>query len=303
MAFRRPLYYVSGNLREMTDTMIQAIRDQMFWKYISNPSVTLGVVGSGGNLGTIYDTRLQAGAWAQSATRFYTEAETAEPSVVNVGLSRFNQSVASLSAPVDTNSRRFPVYYTTTGDIRPMTLQDMYDTFGSYAINALTTGGQTYTVSGGSVTGYTLVSGTQVFIDTRANTSAYTYNGIPETQDQPFDVAYWYLYKRNGTTVSYTPPAAVTSTTNNIQTYSTASFDSILEEIVRWMATSVSGYQIRYNLNGGGNNCGSGMTDSRLNGSGNYQTYYVNTDDYRSQEFPDGTAVVVATHYLRETKT
>ena len=30
------------------------------------------------------------------------------------------------------------------------------------------------------------------------------------------------------------------------------------------------------------------MVDTRLNGSGNYQTRFVNADDYRAQEFPNG---------------
>ena len=44
------------------------------------------------------------------------------------------------------------------------------------------------------------------------------------------------------------------------------------------------------------------MGDTILNGSGNYQTRYVNTDDYRAQEFPDGTAVTANTYYLRINK-
>jgi hypothetical protein len=41
------------------------------------------------------------------------------------------------------------------------------------------------------------------------------------------------------------------------------------------------------------------MGDTILNGSGNYQTREVNADDYRAQEFPDGSAVTAATYYLR----
>ena len=36
-----------------------------------------------------------------------------------------------------------------------------------------------------------------------------------------------------------------------------------------------------------------------LNGSGSHQTRFVNTDDYRAQEFPDGTPVTAATYFLR----
>ena len=47
---------------------------------------------------------------------------------------------------------------------------------------------------------------------------------------------------------------------------------------------------------------GSGIADTRLNGSGDYQTRFVNTDDYRAQEFPNGTATTVATYFLRINK-
>ena len=42
--------------------------------------------------------------------------------------------------------------------------------------------------------------------------------------------------------------------------------------------------RISYNINGTGTNRGSGIIDARLNGSGNYQTRFVN-GDYRAQGF------------------
>ena len=41
------------------------------------------------------------------------------------------------------------------------------------------------------------------------------------------------------------------------------------------------------------------MADTRLNGSGNYQTRFVGVDDYRSQEFPNGSQITAATHRLK----
>ena len=43
------------------------------------------------------------------------------------------------------------------------------------------------------------------------------------------------------------------------------------------------------------------MSDTRLNGTGNYQTRQV-SDDYRAQEFPDGASTTAATYYLRVLK-
>ena len=44
---------------------------------------------------------------------------------------------------------------------------------------------------------------------------------------------------------------------------------------------------------------GTGIADTRLNGSGNYQQRFVNADDYRAQEFPDGSPTTINTYYLR----
>jgi len=41
------------------------------------------------------------------------------------------------------------------------------------------------------------------------------------------------------------------------------------------------------------------MTNTILNGSGNYQQRFVGVDDYRAQEFPDGVASTSATTFLR----
>jgi hypothetical protein len=51
------------------------------------------------------------------------------------------------------------------------------------------------------------------------------------------------------------------------------------------------------------NTRGTGMVDTKLNGDGDYQQEYINTDDYRSQEFPNGSAVTISTYNLRITKT
>lgn len=67
-------------------------------------------------------------------------------------------------------------------------------------------------------------------------------------------------------------------------------------------ASEITGSKISYNWNGTGTNLGSGIANTILNGSGNYQTRFVNTDDYRTQEFPNGSATTAATHRLRMTQ-
>ena len=184
----------------------------------------------------------------------------------------------------------------------------MKDTFFYPAINLLASGsttsqqGGTYHIATStSVTGSTLVSSTPVFIDTRANTAAYTAGGIPETLDQPTTINNYYLHRVNGSLQSYTLPLFITSS-NDVQEYSVSDFDNILANHIRYYVINETGYRIGYSLTSGTNR-GSGMADTRLNGSGNYQTRLININDYRAQEFPDGTPVTQTTTFLKITKT
>jgi len=312
MAVRTPLKNDSGNLKQMTSAEVNQIVDQIVYQYSLNPSVALSVVSSGGNLGTITDTRLQAGAASTSTTAFPSEATTAEPSVVTVSYSKINSTTATISPTSDTG-KTWPVYYNASGHIQAMNLQDVKDTFLHPAIDLLTAAttttqqaGTYFISSSSSVAGATEVSGsaTPIFSDTRADTTLYTAGGIPETLDQPTTITNYYLHRVNGSAPSFTLPYYVNAS-NNIQQFTSATFNSLVQEWIRYTAaSSADGYSISYNLgtSGSGNTRGSGMGDTILNGSGNYQTRFVNADDYRAQEFPDGTEVTANTYYLRINK-
>ena len=309
MAVRSPLYYNSGNLQEMSSAMVDQIVDQTVYQYSLNPSVSLSVVGSSGSLDAMSDTRLQAGAASTSTTAFPSEATTAEPSVVTVSYDKITETRASVSPTADTGIL-WPVYYDSS-TIRAMTLTDIKDTFLHPAIDLLSSGSLTTQQAGTyhintatSVTGSTEVSGsnTAVFANTQADTSAYTSGGIGETLDQPTTLTSFYLHKITGSDTSYTTPISIDGS-NNLKEFATATFESLLQEWIRYTAVSSSdGYSLSYNIGGSGNNRGSGMADTRLNGSGNYQTRFVNTDDYRAQEFPNGTATTINTYYLKINK-
>ena len=311
MAVRAPLKNNSGNLQEMSTTEVNEIVDQIVYQYSLNPSVSLSVVGSSGTLSAITDTRLQAGATSTSASSFPSEATTAEPSVVTVTYDKISETRASITPTSDTG-KTWPVYYTSGGAIQAMSLTDIKDTFLHPAIDLLSSGSLTTQQAGTyhintstSVTGSTEVSGanTAVFVDTRANTGAYSAGSIPETQDQPTNITSYYLHKVTGSDTSYTLPISVDGS-NNLQVYPEATFESLIQEWIRYTAvSSTDGYSLSYNIgaSGSGNTKGSGIADTRLNGSGNYQTRQVG-DDYRAQEFPNGTATTVATYFLRINK-
>jgi len=312
MAVRAPLKNNSGNLQEMSTTEVNEIVDQIVYQYSLNPSVSLSVVGSSGTLSSITDTRLQAGAQSTSVSAFPSEATTAEPSVVTVTYDKISETRATITPTADTGTT-WPVYYTSGGAIQAMSLTDVKDTFLHPAIDLLSSGSLTTQQAGTyhintstSVTGSTEVSGanTAVFVDTRANTGAYSAGSIPETQDQPTNITSYYLHKITGSDTSYTLPMSIDSS-NNLQVFPEATFESLIQEWIRYTAvSSTDGYSLSYNIgtSGSGNTRGSGIADTRLNGSGNYQTRFVNANDYRAQEFPNGTATTIATYFLRINK-
>jgi hypothetical protein len=97
------------------------------------------------------------------------------------------------------------------------------------------------------------------------------------------------------------PPIYIDAS-NNLKQYSTAEIGTLMAEFVRdQVVNSSTGYQISYNINGGlGTARGSAMVNTILTGgSGNYQTRFVAADDYRAQEFPDGTPATANTYTFK----
>jgi hypothetical protein len=312
MTARSPLWYNSGNLQEMTAAEIVQWQVAAIYVYASSPTVVLTInTGSAGNLAAINDTRLQAGAMSSNANAFVAESGTAEPSIVNVAYDRIHRArtTSGVGQTADT-AITFPVWYN-SGTIQAMTLTDFKDTFVSPAITLLVaasesnnTGG-TYTISTAtSVSGYTLISGTPVFTDTRANTGAYTAAGMPETLDQPTTITNYYLHRRNG--ADSTPSRNLLLAeggSGGLIEGATATMKSLIGNWIRYDAANTSGQKIIYTMaTSGGSTRGSGIVDTRLNGAGNYQQKLINANDYRSQEFPNGSAATIATYNLRIAK-
>jgi hypothetical protein len=308
MAVRRPLFYDGSDFKEMTAAMVTAIQDRCVYLYGGSPSVTIEISVGSGSLGAMIDTRMQAGAPTQDFSNFDTSGETPNISrATDVTFDKMNQVNASVSTPTDTNNRLYPVYYN-SGTIQAMTATDVFDTFITQAIGTLTDGNDrdgTFRISTStSESGHTLISSNPVFTDTRANTSLYSAGGIPELQDQPFDVNNYYLHRTNqGASPSITLPFQITSG-NDLQRYSITAFDAMLLAEIRHHTVNTSGSTISYNINGSGNNRGTGMVDTRLDGSGNYQQRQdgpggTSGTSYRTQEFPNGSPQTISTYFLK----
>ena len=154
----------------------------------------------------------------------------------------------------------------------------------------------------------------QKYLDTRANADAYTAAGIPETLDQPTTINSYFLQRKNaGTSVPSTKllfldnDYGAPSNPNDfdVREYNIAEATALLATWLKVYAGEVSGYKIIYSITtdgSGGNARGSSMVDTKLNGSGAFSTTLQNTNDYRAQEFPNGSAATITTHTLRVTK-
>ena len=317
MASRTLLYLNDNNdLQEMTSAEMVEVQKRMIYAYGSNPTAVLTQVsGSGALVDSMDDTRLKAGATSQSTTAFVAEGSTAEPGTVTVSYDKINlayTATGSIDNDAD-DGTTFPVYYdSSSGNIIAMTLDDVKDTLLHPAIDLLISGTEssstagTYTITDSSTaaTNYTNVSTTAVYANTIADTSAYTSGGIPETLDQPTTVTSFYLHRRDASANTPSRMPVVVNDQNDFQQMSVTTIDNILGDWLRYTAAhSADGYKITYNATtSGGNTRGTAMVDTKLNGSGNYQTRQV-SDDYRSQEFPNGSAATVTTYNLRINKT
>ena len=383
MAVRVPLYYSGSDLKEMSSAEVDQIIAQAIYQYSQTPSVALSVISSGGNVGSITDTRQQAGEMHTHNSSFPNEATTNEPTTVTITYDKIEQTVTSGSAPTD-SGKTWPVYRTAGNDIQAMTLEDVKDTFIHPAIDLLaaatTTSEQagTYHINASnSVAGSTLVNATPIYVNTQADTTAYTadaaglgqnydksysslgangtntitVNNVTDLEvgmtifrqdnstlpdksssptyiteidgttltlsqnftgqasgtytiggeaiDQPTTIQNYYLHRVDGVDTTITKSPVYVTGGNDLQEYTEVAFETLLASHIKYTAAaSVDGYKITYSY-ASGTNRGSGMVDTILTGTGDYKTHQVDGDDYRAQEFPNGTASTANTWYLK----
>jgi hypothetical protein len=333
MAVRYPLKLDTGDhLREMSSSELESVRLNVALSYCINPSVSLSVVSSGGNLGKVQeDWRFDVGVMAQSVRPLVESTVRANNPLVGVQAavySTINQNVGSESQISDTGSIRFPVYYDGS-DIRAMNRTDFYDTFIYPAISSyLMQGGFIYTTSTSTSTGtHYRVSTTPIHQDTRwyiANQSSYGLTTTPlpvssgvffrtenrtyllqRDQSANFDFDMMYI-NENG------------SNYLNLDAFDGSDFETIARQAIRYAVLYQSGYRLRYQIDGHsfledfgnstGVSCG-GIVDTAYNmvpgpgmtGIPSYFRYQVNADDYRAQLVPNASyGIATRTSFLRQ---
>jgi hypothetical protein len=313
MTVRIPVKYDGTNIVEMTTGERTEWYEYIAYLYAQAPTVTCTVVSGSGTLtpSGMTDTRMKAGARSTNASAFVAEGTTAEPAVVTgttydkITGPTYNTDG---SANADLGAVGYPLFIN-SNELQVMSQADFVDTFIYATLDAMIAASETAATNGtytiataASVTSYTEVSGagTAVFIDTRADTSAYSAAGIPETLDQPTTVTTYYLQRRNEARSFPSAALLFAESDGHIIQGPLAADDSTFHaaldnDIKFYAAEDTGGHKLSYNINGSGNTRGTAIVDTRLDGNGNYQTLLVNANDYSSQEFPDGSAATIST--------
>jgi len=316
MTARNPLYYDSGNLIEMSSAQLLEWQRKAISMYAANPSVTLSQVSSSGTISPqMDDTRFRSSAAAQQAS---SHPGSGSLDTVTTSFDRISQSITNPSVLSDTG-KSFPVYYDGSGGIQAMSLTDFLDTFIKPAIvlmcassegNTGDFGGTFAIKTGTSVSGFTLISSTAVFTDTRADTGSYSSDQIGTSgsfQDHSSTVNNYYLHRQDATAISPSQNLLYIDGDNNLKEYATSGDDAaditdVLEQFIRDLAASddsAADHNIRYNINGSGQTRGTSMVDTKLDGSGSETNRFVGGDDYRSQKFPNGSNATISTYNLK----
>lgn len=330
MTARAPLYWDEANsntavtrLTEMTSTDLQSIFQNAAHLLANDEVVTVSRVASGGNMGSMTDTRRTAGAATENGpsgvANYASEAATPDTGSETITYDTLQVDYTLATAPTYTDENlAFPVYAVGTGSlgIRAMSKADFRDTFILPTINALVSSGETADQGGtyfiaatNSVAGATLQNSNPVFIDRRADSAIYTSGGIPESEDQPLVANQYYLHKVNTAAVAYEPPFYI-DTNGDIRQYTVAAFDALILGELKHIASDSVGNEIQYSLTSGASALtlkGTLMNDTVLDGTSaaGYTTRQVGTtgnDLYRTQEFPVGSPTTVVAYGLRIAK-
>jgi len=317
MTARNPLYYDSGNLIEMSSAQLLEWQRKAISMYAGNPSVTCSQVSSSGTISPqMDDTRFKSSAAAQQNSSHPGSGSLA---TTTTSFDRISQSITNPSVLSDTG-KSFPVYYDGSGSIQAMSLTDFLDTFIKPAIVLMCASSEANTgdfggcfsisTSSTAASGFTNISTTAVFIDTRADTGSYSSGQIGTAgsyQDHSSTITSYFLNRQDATAISPSQNLLYIDGDNNLKEYATSGDDAaditdVLEQFMRDLAASddsASAHNIRYNINGSGQTRGTSMVDTKLNGSGTETNRFVGGDDYRSQKFPNGSNATISTYNFK----
>jgi len=143
-----------------------------------------------------------------------------------------------------------------------------------------------WTIAAGS---YTQTSGTTTYQDHFNTTNYYLHkvDSQKQTQGTGYRTPLIVDYNGSGTAVGL-----------RAMTY--AEFDTFFGSLINYTTKNAAGYRLRYNFDGTYGTIVSSIYNQQMTSvSGAYTTRFVNINDYRAQEFPNGTIVNQDTYNLK----
>lgn len=318
MTVYRPLTVVDRNtFREVTSGELSGLHQRIAYIYAQSPVVTLSVVSSNGNISPVMtDTRYRSGTAARNTsgawpavTTFPTESQTGEPDLLTFTYDKVSQTVASDPGAPPAYTIK-PVRVDGTGGVREMTETDIIDSFIDPVIDIMVSG-TTDVRAAGSYFVSTNTSESNCtslgifYTDTKANLGAYTGSGIGTagTYQDHFTSTDYRLFRNDGVNASYVRPLVIDGT-DGLREMTNTEFNTYFEQLIKAYIYDESGYTLRYNFDGSGTTKGTAISNSVLsNVTGNFQTHKATADDYRAQEFPNGTLISANTYQLKVERT
>ena len=332
MAVVYPLYFSSGNLRKVSPSQLSDQQDYgtTLWGKAAYRSVNLSYVASNGALRRMLDTRDTAGDLGNedNAINNTSFSSNTPDATTDAGASTtYDHIDSTLDSSFSLSGLNYPVYRNSDGNLQIMTSSDVRDTYIDQIIDNLVSsterGGQ-YRISTNPTTlaNHTLMSSSPVFIDKRfkksihgglapdASAAERNQDILPLSDvDQPSDaIESYYLYRRDEQTAgSFQRPLFWTGSA--LKVYSDAEWENFLGTQLAVAAYGGTGYRIRYEVNGSGEDAGtfptnlkqaimgSAMVDTTLNAS--VQINNQDDDIYRSANLPTGVAETETTYTLQ----
>jgi len=150
-----------------------------------------------------------------------------------------------------------------------------------------------------------------VFADTTANLAGYLASniGVAGTYQDVFNTTTYYLQRvdsnyatqakfgplgyRTPLVIDYAQSTRQSQTPAGLRHMTYAEFDTLFSPLIKHAIANETGYIVNYNINGNGTRQGTQIANrQRVGVNGAYTKYAATDDDYRAQEFPNGTIIV-----------
>lgn len=313
----------STGIRDTTLAEHNAMLGRIAYLYQQAPSVELSVVASNGNISpNMTDTRYRSGTAARNTsgawpavTSYPPESTTGEPQlVVGTTYDKIEQTINAPATFLNSDYQSLntkPIFMEADGSLREMSYTEclayfagpVIDAMMSTSVNGVQAGGSYYISTSSSISGSTQIG--LVFADTVANLAGYLPSniGLAGSVQDVHTTTNYYLQRVDSNISSqgsgYRTPLMIDTSTNRKNTptglrhMTYAEFDALFAPLIKHAIYAAAGYTLRYNVNGNGTRQGTQIANRQMIGvSGAYTKYAATADDYRAQEFPNGTIVV-----------